>query len=163
MKFPLLAAAGAFAAALLPVQSNAQVVYRLSTADVVGVNANRQTDLARGGTVIDPGLRLSATDGDAASSGSAAARVAMRTPDGPAVGGMFSVRGLAGDGNVVGTLTGNPPAQGAQTYELSFAARQAVTGRVVVLFINHANAAAGRPAQDALLQWVYEGAERRRK
>ena len=27
---------------------------------------------------------------------------------------------------------------------------------VVVLFINHANAAAGQPAQDALLQWVYE-------
>ena len=27
---------------------------------------------------------------------------------------------------------------------------------VVVLFINHPNAAAGRPAQDALLQWVYE-------
>ena len=32
--------------------------------------------------------------------------------------------------------------------------------RVVVLFINHANAGAGRPAQDALLRWVYEGAER---
>jgi D-alanyl-D-alanine carboxypeptidase/D-alanyl-D-alanine-endopeptidase (penicillin-binding protein 4) len=34
---------------------------------------------------------------------------------------------------------------------------------VVVLFINHANAAAGQPAQDALLQWVYEGGERSRK
>ena len=34
--------------------------------------------------------------------------------------------------------------------------------RVVVLFINHANAAAGQPAQDALLQWVYERGERRR-
>ena len=34
--------------------------------------------------------------------------------------------------------------------------------RVVVLFINHANAAAGRPAQDALLQWVYEDGEPRR-
>lgn len=33
---------------------------------------------------------------------------------------------------------------------------------VVVLFINHANAAAGQPAQDALLQWVYEHGERRR-
>ena len=33
--------------------------------------------------------------------------------------------------------------------------------QVVVLFINHANAAAGRPAQDALLQWVYEGGARR--
>ena len=33
---------------------------------------------------------------------------------------------------------------------------------VVVLFINHANAAAGQPAQDALLQWVYERGERRR-
>jgi D-alanyl-D-alanine carboxypeptidase/D-alanyl-D-alanine-endopeptidase (penicillin-binding protein 4) len=33
--------------------------------------------------------------------------------------------------------------------------------QVVVLFINHANAAAGQPAQDALLQWVYEGGERR--
>ena len=31
---------------------------------------------------------------------------------------------------------------------------------VVVLFINHANAAAGQRAQDALLQWVYEGGER---
>ena len=31
--------------------------------------------------------------------------------------------------------------------------------RVVVLFINHANAAAGQPAQDALLRWVYEGGE----
>ena len=29
---------------------------------------------------------------------------------------------------------------------------------VVVLFINHANAGAGQPAQDALLRWVYEGA-----
>jgi D-alanyl-D-alanine carboxypeptidase/D-alanyl-D-alanine-endopeptidase (penicillin-binding protein 4) len=28
---------------------------------------------------------------------------------------------------------------------------------VAVLFINHANAAAGQPAQDALLQWVHEG------
>ncbi|MFH1043770.1 MAG: D-alanyl-D-alanine carboxypeptidase/D-alanyl-D-alanine-endopeptidase [Pseudomonadota bacterium] len=35
--------------------------------------------------------------------------------------------------------------------------------RVVVLFINHANAAAGQPAQDALLQWVYEGGEREHK
>ena len=34
--------------------------------------------------------------------------------------------------------------------------------QIVVLFINHANAAAGQPAQDALLQWVYEGGERRR-
>ena len=33
---------------------------------------------------------------------------------------------------------------------------------VAVLFINHANAAAGQPAQDALLQWVHEGGERRR-
>ena len=33
----------------------------------------------------------------------------------------------------------------------------------VVLFINHANAAAAQPAQDALLQWVYEGGERRHK
>jgi len=32
---------------------------------------------------------------------------------------------------------------------------------VVVLFINHANAAAAQPAQDALLQWVYEGIPRR--
>lgn len=33
---------------------------------------------------------------------------------------------------------------------------------VVVLFINHANAGAGQPAQDALLEWVYErGAPRR--
>jgi D-alanyl-D-alanine carboxypeptidase/D-alanyl-D-alanine-endopeptidase (penicillin-binding protein 4) len=32
---------------------------------------------------------------------------------------------------------------------------------VVVLFINHANAAAAQPAQDALLQWVYERGERR--
>jgi serine-type D-Ala-D-Ala carboxypeptidase/endopeptidase (penicillin-binding protein 4) len=35
--------------------------------------------------------------------------------------------------------------------------------RVVVLFINHANAAAARPAQDALLEWVYEGAARSRR
>ena len=34
--------------------------------------------------------------------------------------------------------------------------------RIAVLFINHANAAAGQPAQDALLEWVYAGAERRR-
>jgi len=34
--------------------------------------------------------------------------------------------------------------------------------RVVVLFINHANAAAGQAAQDALLQWVYERGDRRR-
>ena len=32
---------------------------------------------------------------------------------------------------------------------------------LVVLFINHANAAAGQPAQDALLRWVYERGERR--
>jgi len=35
--------------------------------------------------------------------------------------------------------------------------------RVVVMFINHANAAAGQPAQDALLEWAYKGAERRQK
>ena len=34
--------------------------------------------------------------------------------------------------------------------------------RVVVMFINHANAAAGQPAQDALLEWVYQSGERRR-
>jgi D-alanyl-D-alanine carboxypeptidase/D-alanyl-D-alanine-endopeptidase (penicillin-binding protein 4) len=34
--------------------------------------------------------------------------------------------------------------------------------RVVVMFINHANAAAGQPAQDALLEWVYENGERPR-
>ncbi len=33
--------------------------------------------------------------------------------------------------------------------------------RIVVMFINHANAAAGQAAQDALLQWVYERGERR--
>ncbi len=33
---------------------------------------------------------------------------------------------------------------------------------VVVLFINHANAAAAQPAQDALLQWVYQRGGRRR-
>ena len=32
--------------------------------------------------------------------------------------------------------------------------------RVVVLFINHANAGAAQPAQDALLEWVYEGGGR---
>jgi len=35
--------------------------------------------------------------------------------------------------------------------------------RIVVLFINHPNAAASQPAQDALLEWVYEGGERLRK
>jgi len=33
---------------------------------------------------------------------------------------------------------------------------------VVVLFINHPNAGAGQAAQDALLQWVYDGGARRR-
>jgi D-alanyl-D-alanine carboxypeptidase/D-alanyl-D-alanine-endopeptidase (penicillin-binding protein 4) len=33
---------------------------------------------------------------------------------------------------------------------------------IVVLFINHANAAAAQPAQDALLEWVYESGEQRR-
>jgi len=32
--------------------------------------------------------------------------------------------------------------------------------RVVVLFINHPNAAASQPAQDALLDWVYQDGER---
>ena len=32
--------------------------------------------------------------------------------------------------------------------------------RVVVLFINHPNAAASQPAQDALLDWVYQDSER---
>jgi D-alanyl-D-alanine carboxypeptidase/D-alanyl-D-alanine-endopeptidase (penicillin-binding protein 4) len=32
--------------------------------------------------------------------------------------------------------------------------------QIVVLFINDANAAAGQPAQDALLQWVYERGDR---
>ena len=32
--------------------------------------------------------------------------------------------------------------------------------RVVVLFINHPNAAASQPAQDALLDWVYQDDER---
>jgi D-alanyl-D-alanine carboxypeptidase/D-alanyl-D-alanine-endopeptidase (penicillin-binding protein 4) len=31
--------------------------------------------------------------------------------------------------------------------------------RLVVMFVNHPNAAAAQPAQDALLQWVYEGGE----
>ena len=35
--------------------------------------------------------------------------------------------------------------------------------RVVVMFINHPNAAACQPAQDALLEWVYAGGERRRR
>jgi D-alanyl-D-alanine carboxypeptidase/D-alanyl-D-alanine-endopeptidase (penicillin-binding protein 4) len=34
--------------------------------------------------------------------------------------------------------------------------------RVVVMFINHANAAAGQAAQDALLEWAYQGGEPRR-
>jgi serine-type D-Ala-D-Ala carboxypeptidase/endopeptidase (penicillin-binding protein 4) len=34
--------------------------------------------------------------------------------------------------------------------------------RVVVMFINHANAAAGQPAQDAMLEWVYQSGEPRR-
>ena len=35
---------------------------------------------------------------------------------------------------------------------------QAASGKsyVVVNFINHPNAGAGRPVQDALLQWIYE-------
>ncbi len=33
--------------------------------------------------------------------------------------------------------------------------------QVVVMFINHTNAAAGQPAQDALLQWAYERGEQR--
>ena len=33
---------------------------------------------------------------------------------------------------------------------------------VVVFMINHANAAAGQPAMDALLRWVYEGGSQRR-
>jgi D-alanyl-D-alanine carboxypeptidase/D-alanyl-D-alanine-endopeptidase (penicillin-binding protein 4) len=33
---------------------------------------------------------------------------------------------------------------------------------LVVMFINHPNAAAGQPAQDALLKWVYEGSGRGR-
>ena len=32
--------------------------------------------------------------------------------------------------------------------------------KVVVFFINHANAAAGQAAQDALLRWVYEAPAR---
>jgi D-alanyl-D-alanine carboxypeptidase/D-alanyl-D-alanine-endopeptidase (penicillin-binding protein 4) len=32
--------------------------------------------------------------------------------------------------------------------------------QTVVFLINHANAQAGQAAQDALLQWVFEGAER---
>ena len=35
--------------------------------------------------------------------------------------------------------------------------------RVVVLFINHPNAAASQAAQDALLEWVYEGGDRLRR
>ena len=35
--------------------------------------------------------------------------------------------------------------------------------RVVVMFINHPNAAACQAAQDALLEWVYAGAERHRR
>ena len=34
--------------------------------------------------------------------------------------------------------------------------------RVVVLFVNHPNAAAARPAQDALIEWAYEGGGERR-
>jgi D-alanyl-D-alanine carboxypeptidase/D-alanyl-D-alanine-endopeptidase (penicillin-binding protein 4) len=30
--------------------------------------------------------------------------------------------------------------------------------QIVVFFVNHPNAAAAQPAQDALLQWVYERA-----
>ena len=35
--------------------------------------------------------------------------------------------------------------------------------RIVVMFINHPNAAACQAAQDALLEWVYAGAERHRR
>ena len=119
----------------------------LATADASGVYANRQRDAARAGTPADPDLGLRTSDGRLAGAGSLAVLHSVRTPNGPGVGGRFHVTGFAQDGNVAGTLGGNPFGPGPQSYELVLRSRQPVTGDVFVLFDgnvrNAATAAAG--------------------
>lgn len=134
----LLASVAAVLAAGLSLDLTAQSPVRasLATADVVGVNANRQTDLARGGVAIDPSLGLRANDERDAFSSSLAA---VQNDRGTGASFRWSARAVSG--NTAGTLAGNPPAVGAQTYTLSLLSRQPVQGRVVVLFGGEANSA----------------------
>ena len=61
---------------------------------------------------------------------------------------------MAGQAHIkTGSLTGVRSLAG---YVLDRAGRR----KVVVIFINHPNAAAGQAAQDALLRWVYEATGR---
>lgn len=63
-------------------------------------------------------------------------------------------QGVAGQAHIkTGSLEGVRAIAG---YVLDRSGRRAI----VVFLINHANAGAARPAQDALLQWVYERAEK---
>ncbi|MBK8974795.1 MAG: hypothetical protein IPM29_02610 [Planctomycetes bacterium] len=112
----------------------APVLAALQTADAIAVHANRQIDGARGQTAIERPLVLRAEDGRSAFAQSAAGLVMLQTPQGPGVGARFDVGAFAADGNVAGTLAGNPWAPGLQTYELTLSARQAVQGDLVIHF-----------------------------
>jgi hypothetical protein len=119
---------------VLTAQTGAGVAVTLATADAVGVHANRQIDAARTGTAIDQPLVLQAQDGRETAAHSVAQRDPLRTPQGPALGALFSWRGRAADGDLAGTLGGSPLSAGAQAYGLLLTARQAVPGRLVILF-----------------------------
>ena len=77
----------------------------LATADVVGVNANRQTDLARGGQAIDPALGLRVNDGREVLASSLAAVVNETR----GTGARFAWSARATSGNTAGTLGAASP------------------------------------------------------
>ncbi len=82
---------------------------------------------------------------------------------------MSSLPLVAGDGTMRRRLRFEPIAGQAHIKTGSLSDARTLAGyvldkqgrrRVVVMFINHPNAAASQPAQDALLEWVYAGGER---
>ncbi len=118
----------------------------LSTHAASGVFANRQHAAVRGGTVADPEIALRIHDGEHASAASLAALGTVRTPNGPAISGRFSIHGVAGDGHACGTLGGDPLAPGAQTYSLVIRSRTPTSGSVHVVFDGAVRNGAGAEA-----------------
>jgi hypothetical protein len=109
------------------------IAVRLSTADVVGVHANRQTDAARAGTPIPDALRLSAQDGRLGHARSIAEVMDVGS------GAHFVLEAQASPGaNVAGTLGGAPPVAGPQRYDLVLGSRGAVQGALLIEFFGRA-------------------------
>jgi len=132
IKNSLILALGAFFTCGLAAQS--QVLVSLSTADVVGVHANRTTDLARSGQPITDTLELTATDARSARSTSAATLVPLNSRTGSNGGARFGWSALANSGSLAGTIGGNPPAAAGQRYEMRLVSRQPVTGQIMIHF-----------------------------